>query len=91
VADWTSTLRAGDVLARVGGDEFIVVLPQTDADSAHEVLARMRDANSFPWSVGTVVWQPDEDLFTAAARADEFLYADKRRNRFPLAEHPLDG
>jgi diguanylate cyclase (GGDEF)-like protein len=91
VADWSSTLRTGDVLARVGGDEFIVVLPQTDAESAQEVLGRMRDANSFPWSVGTVVWQPGEDLFVAAARADELLYAHKLRRRIPLAEHALDG
>jgi hypothetical protein len=49
----------------------------------------MREANPFPWSVGTVVWRPDEDLFAAAARADELVYAHTPRRRFGPAGPPV--
>jgi diguanylate cyclase (GGDEF)-like protein len=88
VSDWLSTLRAGDVLARVGGDEFVLVLPNTDAESAATLLDRMRTSNPFHWSVGTVVWRPEEDLVDAVARADQHLYAHKRRQRCASSDPP---
>ncbi|MBK3407263.1 GGDEF domain-containing protein, partial [Methylobacterium ajmalii] len=43
-----SVLRAGlreaDAIGRVGGDEFLVLLPGTDADQAQVVAARLREA-----------------------------------------------
>ncbi len=76
---WTSALRAGDVLGRIGGDEFLVVLPNADAHGAAATIARMRRANPFPWSCGVVDWDQDEDLDAAIARADVLLYEDKAR------------
>ncbi len=35
-------LRSMDVLGRYGGDEFLLVLPETDTEEAHAVLERMR-------------------------------------------------
>ncbi|HEY0307194.1 MAG TPA: GGDEF domain-containing protein [Acidobacteriaceae bacterium] len=37
-----SMLRATDVLARVGGDEFVILLPATDQQGAHELAERVR-------------------------------------------------
>jgi len=49
VLTWTaerirSTLRASDVPARYGGDEFAVILPDTDPEAAAQVAERMSEA-----------------------------------------------
>lgn len=76
---WTAQLRAGDVFGRSGGDEFLVVLPNTDARAAESAVERLREAHPFPWSSGIVDWDPDEDLDAAMARADVLLYDEKAR------------
>jgi diguanylate cyclase (GGDEF)-like protein len=38
------TIRRVDMAARYGGDEFVVVLPQTDKKNAHRAAERLRDA-----------------------------------------------
>lgn len=37
-----SSLRAGEILGRIGGDEFAVLLPNTDGEKAKPLIARMR-------------------------------------------------
>ena len=49
VLTWTaelirSTLRASDIPARYGGDEFAIILPETDADEARSAAERILDA-----------------------------------------------
>lgn len=76
-AAWRSVLRADDVLARTGGDEFIVLMPNTAPSEATLVLDRLRDAHPVAWSAGVAGWQADEPLSVCIERADRELYAAK--------------
>lgn len=40
------TCRADDIIARIGGDEFAILLPQTDKDQTREVINRIKQAIS---------------------------------------------
>jgi diguanylate cyclase (GGDEF)-like protein len=78
---WAHTLRPGDVLARFGGDEFLVMFPATAAADTAEPLSRLRAAHPADWSAGVVEWQPGETLAECLARADDRLYEAKAARR----------
>ena len=95
-------VRASDVCARVGGDEFAVAMPETDLDRAREVAVRLRAAvheaglsarssESVEVSIGVAAWQPRQDWQGVYQVADADLYEDKRRRqaarRWSDAEH----
>lgn len=77
VADWTRVLRRTDLLGRVGGDEFVVVLPATSAQESKQLLDRMRGANQIPWTAGLASWDGSESLWQAVEKADAEMYARK--------------
>ena len=87
-------LRADDTIARLGGEEFAVLLPYTSIDEAAETAERLRqaitriaipmqpgDALSFTASFGATDWLHDETIEQALSRADAALYAAKRAGR----------
>ncbi|MET0334827.1 MAG: diguanylate cyclase [Rhizobacter sp.] len=86
-------LRDTDVLGRWGGEEFLVMLPGTDAERAVTVLARVQqhmEALAFspadaPWfvsfSAGVADCCPGEPLAAAIERADAALYKAKQAGR----------
>ncbi|HEX5307639.1 MAG TPA: GGDEF domain-containing protein [Solirubrobacteraceae bacterium] len=79
---WQERLRTGDILARHGGDEFVLLLPATSIDAAGAVLDRLRDERlPVSWSIGVCAWQPQETLGECLARADEHLYSIKNGPR----------
>ncbi len=82
-AAWRSQLREVDVLARWGGEEFGVLLPDCSLDDAREVLRRLRAATpgGQTCSAGATSWQPDDSTDTLTARADQALYAAKTAGR----------
>lgn len=83
----SATLRHDDVLARWGGEEFIVALTDLTAGSVHEqsehVLTRLAQCmpHGQTCSVGYTVHRPGEALKDAVVRADEALYRAKREGK----------
>jgi len=73
--DWRARVRPGDILARYGGDEFVLLLPATTATGAEAVLRRLHsDEDAVGWSMGVSEWLPGESLDAPMARADRYLY-----------------
>ncbi|WP_051304498.1 GGDEF domain-containing protein [Chitinilyticum litopenaei] len=98
-------LRNIDVLARMGGEEFALLLPDTDQVAAPLIAERLRQAVAqqtlgsgeaafgFTVSLGVAARQPDEPIDTLLNRADKALYKAKHagRNRVCLAANEPDG
>lgn len=94
-------LRAGDVLARWGGDEFVLLLSNTPPDAATELLERVRCAVaelSLPHgdasirmtvSIGWAQYQRGELLLQTLERADQALYDAKHQGRNCVVGAPV--
>jgi diguanylate cyclase (GGDEF)-like protein len=75
---WASVLRSADSLARVGGDEFVLVLSETDLHGALDTVQRLRDAvPQAKFSAGVVCWS-GQSIDELLRRADAGLYASKK-------------
>ena len=90
-ASWQAQLRQSDVLARVGGDEFAVVLPDCGTSDVDVVAGRLRDAvtHAAGCGLGLVVWDGRESAGELVRRADEALYADKARGARARLSDPV--
>lgn len=86
--------RTSDILGRLGGEEFAVLLPEADLDSAVQVAEKLRGALEearveydgkmidFTGSLGvTVAHESDDEFFKILNRADEALYSAKNHGR----------
>src|SRR5581483_7437468 len=82
----THFTRSSDTVARIGGDEFAILLPATGAAGAQEVLGKLLEALSalragstpITCSVGAVTFeQPPEDADEAIRAADGLMYKVK--------------
>ena len=87
-------LRETDVFARYGGDEFVVLLPQTKPDGAFEVAERIRktiagmpldtQGKQVPTTVSIGIASfpaHGEELAVIMSRADQAMYMSKQRGR----------
>ncbi len=88
-----SALRDEDTVSRLGGDEFILLLPGTDADGAARVAAKLLEITAPPYSIGAheltctssigiALYPDDGDSFeTLSMSADTAMYRAKKAGR----------
>lgn len=88
-AAWTSILHGRGFLARFGGEEFTVLLPNTTAVDAEAVLDRLRTAvtRGQTCSIGLAMWDGVETPADLVSRADQALYHAKHEGRDRIAAH----
>lgn len=100
-----SSIREQDSIARWGGEEFLIVLPDTNLVSAELTAHRIRENVSnirfvaemrtimVTVTLGVSAYRVDDDIKTAIGRADKALYMGKRagRNRVVTAESTGDS
>ncbi|MEM1080671.1 MAG: diguanylate cyclase [Pseudomonadota bacterium] len=85
--------RPQDVAIRWGGDEFLLIIQQTDDSRLQRVTAAMEQALAnhadtqlnISASIGGALTQPGDDVDSLIDRADEAMYQEKKRSRSRLA------
>lgn len=84
VESWRDEVRMGDVIGRVGGDEFVLLLPGVNAEECRAVVDRLQEGSASPWSWGIAEAQPGDSSDGLLARADRALYEQKHAKRGEL-------
>lgn len=83
-------IRSSDIIARWGGEEFIILTPESNLDAAKELAEKLRviiEAHNFPIvkkitaSFGVTQYRPIESWDGFVDRADGFLYKAKQDGR----------
>jgi diguanylate cyclase (GGDEF)-like protein len=74
--------RTGDTLARIGGDEFVLLMPETGAEQGDAVARRLQEAvDVVSWSYGVAELLPGEGAEEFISRADQLMLEQKARRR----------
>ena len=94
-----SSIRNTDVFARWGGDEFVILLPNTDAKQAFEITERIRisiqnskynDIENVTCSFGLVSLQKGDNTESLLQRADKYLYRAKKMGKNTVVNETSD-
>lgn len=91
--------RRTDPVARIGGDELVVLFPETTAESACEILPRMKDQlleamrdNNWPvtFSIGAVTFiNPPASIDVMFKEADAKMYDVKHTGKNMISHIPM--
>jgi diguanylate cyclase (GGDEF)-like protein/PAS domain S-box-containing protein len=85
------TCRSDDIIARTGGDEFVILLPKTDMNAVQRLVDRLKDrieqvkimgislSVSFGWEIKNNDAQPIRDVLK---KAEDFMYQKKIINSY---------
>ena len=85
-----NTIRDVDVFTRWGGEEFMILTPDTDAEGARVLAERIRETvvwHQFPGvgnvtvSLGVAPWKKGDSRNTMISRADKYMYLAKQNGR----------
>jgi diguanylate cyclase (GGDEF)-like protein len=85
----SKAIRGSDLAVRLGGDEFLVLLPECRPDEVRHVLGRLRGVNvdcngqliALSFSAGWTDFKVGESTEDFLKRADDALYANKRAGK----------
>ncbi len=88
----SKAIRGSDLAVRIGGDEFVVLLPECDLDQVKCVLERLTGLDvalesgkvAFRFSAGWTDYQPGESPERLLDRADQALYNEKQNRKTPV-------
>ena len=87
------TFRAEDVTARIGGDEFAVLLPQTHEEDARAIVGRLMEnlekdrPGSLRLSIGLASSEKDDNLQDVMRLADDRMYQEKASRKQKAAHY----
>ncbi len=76
-----ASLRAGDRAYRIGGDEFVVMLPETEPDAVPSLMRRITDEGAPPFSWGAAAYPADGDSEQTLLETADRRLTDARRRR----------
>jgi diguanylate cyclase (GGDEF)-like protein len=90
----SKAVRGSDLAVRMGGDEFLVILPDCQAEEVERILARLQNVEAVcdgkrirvEYSAGWREYKFGDSPEDLVAASDEALYANKRANKKSLVE-----